>query len=119
MSKWGIHAKDVFHDFYREHATDQLERSPPQYWAAYGFDHFENAIICQMSRSSSIVGLLARLPRPQIGPGRRNLRQASVPHPDVPSPDTSGGSLAQKKSNTDLSPSKIHSEWLYACVFIF
>ncbi|PBK86235.1 hypothetical protein ARMGADRAFT_1035689 [Armillaria gallica] len=100
---WGQH-------FGPEHATDQLEHSSPQYRAAYGFDHFENAIICQMPRSSSIVGLLARLPRPQIGPGHRNLHQASVLCPDVPSPDTSGGSLAQKKLNTDLSPSKIHNQ---------
>ncbi|PBK83671.1 hypothetical protein ARMGADRAFT_1089106 [Armillaria gallica] len=100
--------------YHEEHATDQLEHSPPQYRAAYGFDRFENAIICQMSRSSSIVGLLARLPHPQIGPGRHNLCQVSVLHPDVPLPDTSRGSLVQKqqqkKSNTDLSPSKIHNQ---------
>ncbi|PBK62412.1 hypothetical protein ARMSODRAFT_1024838 [Armillaria solidipes] len=100
--------------YHEEHAADQMERSPPQYRAAFGFDRFENALICQMSRSSNIIGLLARLPRSQIGPGRRNLRQTSVPDPDVPSPDTSAGSSVQKqqhkKSNTDLSPSKMHNQ---------
>lgn len=112
----------IFHHSDREHATDQMERSPPQYRAAFGFDQFENALICQMSRSSNVVGLLARLPRSRIGPGCRNLSQTSGPYPDVPSPDTSGGSPLQKqhpkKSNTNPSPSKTHSEWSSACVFI-
>ncbi|PBK88425.1 hypothetical protein ARMGADRAFT_1034086 [Armillaria gallica] len=91
-----------------------MEHSPPQYRAAFGFDQFENALICQMSRSSNVVGLLARLPGSWIGPGRCNLSQTSGPYPDVPSPDTSGGSPLQKqhpkKSNTNPSPSKMHTQ---------
>ncbi|KAK0457076.1 uncharacterized protein EV420DRAFT_1480950 [Desarmillaria tabescens] len=96
--------------FYQEaHATEQMERSLPQYRAAFGFDRFENALICQMSRSSNIVGLLDRLPRPHIAPPCPHLNQPSVPSPDVPSPGISGGSLSQKQkqSNADISHSKM------------
>ncbi len=99
-----------------------MECSPPHYRAAIGFDQFENVLICQMSRSSNIVSLLARLPHSRIGPGRRNLSQMSGPYPDVPLPDTSGGLPLQrqhlKKLNTNPSLSKMHSEWLSVCVFI-
>ncbi|KAK0211999.1 hypothetical protein IW262DRAFT_1467418 [Armillaria fumosa] len=40
----------------------QLNESPPEYRAAYGFDSFKSALICQMSRSNIQYRLVTHLP---------------------------------------------------------
>ncbi|KAK0482868.1 hypothetical protein EDD18DRAFT_1112502 [Armillaria luteobubalina] len=64
-----------------ELALTQLNESPMEYRAAYGFDSFENAFLCQMSRSNVQDKLVACLPN-NLTP----TRQPTLATPMVPSP---------------------------------
>ncbi|KAK0505507.1 hypothetical protein EDD18DRAFT_1098857 [Armillaria luteobubalina] len=67
-----------------ELALTQLNESPVEYQAAYGFDLFENAFLCQMSRLNIQDGLVTCLPN-NLTPTRwPTLATPMVPSPMAP-----------------------------------
>ncbi|KAK0468714.1 hypothetical protein IW261DRAFT_1426224 [Armillaria novae-zelandiae] len=93
----------VFYD--EELALMQLNESPMEYRAAYGFDSFENAFLCQMSRSNVQDELVARLLNNLTPTHRPTLATPMVPSPMAPVRKGVKKGKGKERSGTP-SPSK-------------
>ncbi|KAK0474448.1 hypothetical protein IW261DRAFT_1568831 [Armillaria novae-zelandiae] len=92
--------------FYEEElALMQLNESPMEYRAAYGFDSFENAFLCQISRSNVQDELVARLPNNLTPTRRPTLATPMVPSPMAPVRKGVKKGKGKERSGTP-SPSK-------------
>ncbi|KAK0501879.1 hypothetical protein EDD18DRAFT_1101585 [Armillaria luteobubalina] len=93
----------VFYD--EELALTQLNESPMEYRAAYGFDSFENAFLCQMSRSNIQDKLVAHLPNNLTPTCWPTLATPMVPSPMAPVRKGVKKGKGKERSGTP-SPSK-------------